>query len=334
MRKFTKRRTSGRKRPSFRRRVAFVRKSFRKGFKPRTSLKRSRYSKFKKTMTGRRAPHNTPSKSFTRRVLDVVSAPNYYNSSEAHAYATTIGICQYAFPVVTYEVNDLVNIFGAMGNSETVNAISTFYTDRVYIVSAEVQNTLTNACNSTVNVEMYRYQPRRDVPLAQGSTPLSVLITGLLDAKSDAISPSADHDVTVTPFQSPSFVQWYKITNKKTFRLAPGKSMRYVIRSGSGIVHRNELYNDATQALLSYRKMHGVFFKIYGEPVTDTSAPSTVSLGACKVALVSNMRYNWRYIPSHQSHTEHVDYLPTTFSGVEQHIQQAGPNTIVSQLFA
>nr|WAE42684.1 MAG: capsid protein [Cressdnaviricota sp.] len=333
MRKFTKRRSSRRGRPSFKRRVAFVRKTFRKGFKPRTSLKRSRYARSKKTVKRRSVTSFRANSAFTKRVLAVVSAPNFYNNSVSLAFATTVGNCTWCAPIGAYDFNDLANIINSLSSSETVNSISTPYTDRIFVQSCTIMNTMTNACNSTVNVEMYYYRPRRDVPIGQGTTMTAFLADGFADALSDTAPRNMMNDTSITAFQSPTLVQWFKITKVKKFKLAPGRSIRYMIKVGADKVMHNELYQDTTPALGFYRKHAGAFFKIYGEPVTDTASASHVSWGSCKVTHITNQRYEWRYIPNHQGHDVHVDYLPT-FSGGEQHIQQDGPNTAVTQVFA
>nr|WAE42602.1 MAG: capsid protein [Cressdnaviricota sp.] len=292
--------------------------------------KRPTYSRVKRM---KRNVSSRPSLQFTQRVLDVVSAPNFYDSSVSTAFASTVGNCQYCNPISCYDISDLINMINAMGNSEAVNSIATPYTDRIFIQSCVVTNTITNACNSTVNCEFYFFKPRRDVPTAIGSSVLGAMITGWADALADSSSRALAHDTTVTPFQSPLFTQWYKVTKKVVARIAPGKTYRYVLRAGAQTVVRNEIYNDSAQALLSYRRASCCIYKIYGEPVSDASNPNQVSWGAVKVVHIANQRYSWRYIPSHQAHIDHLDYLPT-FGGSEQHIQQAGPNTIVNSLFA
>lgn len=321
MRRFYKRRSTRRGNSSSKRRTAFVRKSFRKGFKPRTSLKRSRYTRTKAAVNYKRYKRTQrPAKNFTKRVIEAVSAPNWYNSSDTAGNLTNTGLCGYTFLEGTYETSHVNNIFASLADSATVNGFTTPYDDRVYIESYTTMYAITNQTNSATNLHMYFYRPRRTVPLAVGgvTTPsmLQLLTAGFADVLSDAAPKPPANDVNITPFQCPAFTTWFKITKVKKLLMQPGQTIRLRLVSPGCTLLAKEIWPTGTgpATCLAYHRSSRLLLKSYGQPVHDVLSPSDasqVTWGIASISCIQTTRVSWRYIPNHESHLVHLDYLPT-----------------------
>lgn len=147
---------------------------------------------------------------------------------------------------------------------------------RLYFMHGMMEMTVRNVGEYDAIVEAYFIRGRRTVREGQLYSPANIYFEGFkkaaLAADPDTTNPF-DTKLSVerigsTPFQSPMFVQSYKVYKRTKFTIPPGKEISFIVNEP-----RPRSYWMQTAAMRSTdRSFHGVLFQQYGLPyVEDTT---------------------------------------------------------------
>lgn len=123
----------------------------------------------------------------------------------------------------------------------TINALPAAanyqHTDRYYVHSAVVRNTMNNPTNAEMHVTAYYCVPRHDIPLSAApwdtGSPTKVMAQSLTAGTVAGTNPSLV-DLSVTPFQCQTFVKHFKIYKVQKVIIHPGMSKTFTLSRKRG----------------------------------------------------------------------------------------------------
>lgn len=199
--------------------------------------------------------------------------------------------------------NDVFRCFDNFYQAGTSTVASAkFQSARLVFQTAVVDFAFRNSSNTaTVDLDVYTLVCRKDIPIGvTGPNQIldSMFTQTLLEIPNtlqSGLGPVASGTLGVTPFQSPQFVEYWKVLNKKKFILSPGQAANYQYRSKkTKYVNGSDLITGtATTANLFAKKYitMGFLFIINGI-VTAGAIP------ACSIDWSSTKTFNVKLLQS------------------------------------
>jgi len=321
MRKLTKRRAPRRSLASSRRRVAFTRKSFRKGFKPRSSIKRPRYSRFKKTV-GKIRRSATVGQSFIRKVREAVLSKNVFDKTQSVTYTGASGQAMYNdLEPVLYEKAHLQYVNAAtptinsgLGGLIADSPITNKFTVHDNRITYSITNNSTSFCDTTA----YYCQPRRDITGSAYATPSSAVIQGFTDENSGALTVSPSQ----MPFQSQLFTTWWKVTKTRKMRIGPGETITLVLHHAIPRTINMEHIsprNNATE-ILAFQMQRWIMLRTLGGPCVDSTNGAVTTYSKPALGVIIRTQLEWSQTPTYNKSVKVFNSVATVADANQQHV--------------
>lgn len=332
----SKRKSFGRRRASFKRRGTFLRKSYRKGYKPRTSLKWSRSSRAKKAVgrSYKLKRSSRVSQSFINKVRAAVTDTHNYDSTTSAHYSGAVGQAMYVDPnFCMFDKTTLTYINSLMpttNTSSTGGSTDSPITNKYTIHKVKVTYSVTNMTTLPCTTELYYCHLRRDTSDVYAALPSSSIIQGFSDQNAAVtVSPAQ------TPFQSQFFTTWWKVTKKRTIRMLPGQTRTFVLSRNYPITMNMERIapaNNATE-MTGYSFQRRLLFRTLGDPVTSSSDTSAVSYCEPSLAIITRNQATFSFDFAHNRTTKAFNLLPTIAPANQQHVS-VGYNGVFTAAYA
>lgn len=241
---------------------------------------------------GRKVP--TSSK-FIKKVREAISNTETWTNNYSDQSTASIGGCRY---YTSYPLYTSADLFAMSAKLPTTVATSK------YIVENAVMTTqICNMSAGAVNLRVYEYKARRDIPSTTSTSggngaiiSPSVLIT---QGFSDDGTVSAATDISSSLFNSSTFVAWCKILNTKLVQLGPGETKIFTLMDKSPHLINMEIFNPgaiSTQLwCMAPYFARGLVFQHWGQPVDDSSTTTLTSTDRTKLSIIHTVRYNYKW---------------------------------------
>lgn len=188
----------------------------------------------------------------------------------------------------------------------------------------KLTHTIQNVCNRNVKIIGYKCRARRDIPNigpyvdAVNSMQL-ILAYGFastnVDATNRTVTNSGLFRADLTPYDSPYFVDNFKIIKTKTTKLLPGSQCQYTVNDPKSHVINPDRFLDMSTIALTYGTAPKTLIYIKGEtfwlfrmvPLTiENIAAATVSIdfSNAKCDMYTKYEYSYKYNPNITQRTD------------------------------
>lgn len=188
-----------------------------------------------------------------------------------------------------------------------------------YIKDYSMQAKLVNQMNTVVNIRVYEYIAREDMPY------------GVFDDTQDCVSGSDNgftkedpHEVTsktigATLFQNSAFCTYNKIVKVRNIQLAPGKECVLTLTHQKGNKINATLFQSNNTTRRSYTR--GLIIQYIGSPMSgplaEPAGSHLAAVGPFKVVWALFKRFHFMNLNPHKGATYLEDNIPATGSGAE-----------------
>lgn len=217
----------------------------------------------------------------------------------------------------TYCINHIWNIALAMpipaASNQSNNAIGNLTTglnDRFIVTKAIMTHRMNNVTNVPCFVDMYYCICRKELPnLASNIIFTSVLSEGFAANGHPTVALTTDpmQKDELTPFQSTTFCEYFKIYKVRKMTLMPGRTRTVSISSRKpkwfnmsnylNQTSQTETYLTTTRTVSWVRGSKFILFKLKGDIISNPDTPTTNVTGAvCKVDVVTNNRLTYKVV--------------------------------------
>jgi len=321
MRKFfPKRRSTFRKRFASKRRVAFVRKTFRKGYKPRTALKRPRYTRPK---TAVRKLHPKPNADFVRKVREAVLNKNVFDKTQSVCFTGASNQAMYndLLPRL-YEkahlqyVNTTIPVInGGVGGNTADDPFTNKFTIHTNMITYSITNNSTVFCDT----EAYFCRPRHDISGSSYAAPGGAVIQGFTDevaAGGTTVGPSQ------LPWQSQLFTTWWHVDRVKKMRIGPGETvqlrLKHVLAKDFNMEHISPR-NNATE-VLAFTFQRCIMLRTLGGPCVDSSNLAVSTYSKPALSIIARTQMEWSVTPTYNKSVKTFNTIPDVSDTNQQHV--------------
>lgn len=230
--------------------------------------------------------HKKVSPSFISKVKLAASVPNYYTFRGIQRSSAVSGQCAYVGMPLLYDTAAVLAI-------NTQIAAAHINTTRFSIESCDMDCQCTNTTNMQVFARVYCCEAREDIPYAPNYAPLGELINGFADAGQAA----GNVDLTMTAFQSPAFVQDWKITSVKRIKFNPGETKVLTLADKSpNNINITRWAVSGTQTIFAQRKRSRfLMLQHWGQVAGDTANLAHIGTAISTLDFVATLRYDYRW---------------------------------------
>lgn len=228
------------------------------------------------------------SEAFIAKVKMAASLPNVITFRGVYKANCVSGQCSYiCFPMLYY-TTDILAINAAIG-AATANCTRFTCDD----ATQEVQ--VANVTDVQVFARVYQCEAREDIPLQPNYAPYGELTDGFTDAGVGA--GAGQTDLTLTAFQSPGFVEDFKITSVKRFKFNPGETKVFTLHDKSpNNINMARWQNSGQQSIYCQRKRSRfLMLQFWGQVAGDTANLTHVGTAPCSLDCVGTTRYTYRF---------------------------------------
>jgi len=213
------------------------------------------------------------------------------------------------------------NILTEMYNAQDINdQISTIIplsanglTTKILLEKSSLLIYFTNPSTAAVSMDIYDMTPRHDMPQRGdiSNDPVTLWNQGMIDAT--AGTPTNPYQVVgASPFQSPAFVQNWKILKVSKIQLPQGAT------------HEHRIHWEANQQFNRAELRAGMYYLknltlismavVHGFPVGDGAGLPTISTAPAEVYAVNTRKVEFTSISDAETNTTTVDTLTTIAS--------------------
>jgi len=237
------------------------------------------------------------------------------------------GLCTYQ----VFEMGTTSDLFSLNASpiGAGYNGIVNSKNGRVYIDSMDQTITLTNADSATVNMRIYEFMYRRDLPVSYSNT--QAIVQSGFTAQSSTSAPITYTNQAGTLFMNSLFTAYCKISKVRVVELAGGKTL-VLSQSHKTGKRLNPVIEDVSNTWSIPHYTRGFVIQAWGQVVNGTALQSGVcSTARVKVDCIVDRRYIFNQPFSAVGNTYYVSDLPLLAvqneinqdSGVVQQDQQA-----------
>lgn len=183
---------------------------------------------------------------------------------------------------------------------------------RVLLMKFKETYRMSNTTNAMLNIRAYHIRLRRDVQTTTWGV-TDVLFTGWQNAGIPVTAGSGDtSDLYLTPFLSPQFCQYFKITRVQKKKVMPGKETFFSVHNNYGKLINYRQSQDWFRQSGIWR---GILFAIDGQLTADYAThvpPITNYPGTTKTEMAVHYKDTWHY-KYIAPYTHKVKFIPGTF---------------------
>lgn len=310
---------------------------------PKFNQKRRPYRRFKKSVKPKSAPRKVVRRRSHRRLqraapsqgearsqlLNILTVPNNYTGQIGDQVLvpisnSTLGVeCAYmhvgsgtSIPPYTSQSPVIMKIIANIINSGVQQSIKFNQTNY------KMNHHITNQGNNFLMCEAYLCESRYELSVADG-LPLNQLGQGFAAAGIDITHPTNANTglntTSLSPFQSPDFVQLYKIKKVIKKKIVPGGVANFSIHDKRSHVIRPNRWitftagqTYATAALDYYQaqKVQFWLFKFYADQLGNNSVTTTnLMMGSFRVNMLTEYEYEYKYIADSQPLTTNANAI-------------------------
>lgn len=145
-----------------------------------------------------------------------------------------------------------------------------------------------NASAAKVKATVWYWRVRKD---ANGTNPYNLYLQGM--GNNTGIIPD---DIGATPYMSPTFCQYFKLSKPRTYNLEQGQSFTTVLRVRPGRINSDKYLNNSIVAGNS-----GVFVRYVGDLAIDT-VTKQVTTAVTHMVHLTQLDYKWRQLADNSSY--------------------------------
>lgn len=226
-------------------------------------------------------------KKFKKKVLDAVAEDNRYLIQKSNSTTSNPGQASYTVFDLCSTL-ELGGISGLLPNTTPVIATST---TKYLLQGATMQVTMANMSTGVCFGTIYECIPRYDIPQSLTSA-ASIFTSGLAEPLYNVAQPTST-DLNVTPYMSPQFTTYFKISAVKNFELEPGVNQKVTFGIGSKIINLDRVKTANSLYLRDISKVY--LFKQWGGICNDSVTKTNVSTDATKLdyVIIKTLMYKW-----------------------------------------
>lgn len=241
---------------------------------------------------------------FRKKVMDAMTAIN------SRTYIT---------PVQTSSVYDSTaftmsaNLYDPAQMRDVGNQIANVNVSSFVVRDTNMDIQIVNQSTGSAFLRCYECVFREDTPYtATYNSPLANLIQGLTDAGTTNV-----YSLPVTVFQSPAFVQHYKVEHVRVLQFRPGESRVINVSDNNPFnVRIDRFYENNTLLLDGIRgRTRFIIFQQWGQLGDDAATTNIVATIPTKFNFITTTRINWGYsVDSLNTNTQtsSLSVIPTT----------------------
>ena len=237
----------------------------------------------------------------------------------------SVGLDQYDADLTTHFATGYYRVF-EVANVDDVRKVITKSLEgdankdiQTYIKDYSAQIKLVNQQNTVVNIRVYEYIARNDLPKGTYVSTQDLASAGFLEE-----TPHEVLNTTIggTLFQNSAFCTFNKITKVRNVTLAPGKELVLTINHNKGNKINATLYESDNETRRSYTR--GIVLQYIGSPCNgppqgeDQSAMNLPGVSQWKVVWSFFKRFHFMNMNPHKGATYLEDTIPLMVEGVPQ----------------
>lgn len=274
-------------------------KSYKKRVTYKKSAKVAKVAAPKRTYRKRvayRRKTTAPSRNFARQVESVVAKRMYPPWRRLHDTAQQLQATGHAPTTCTSFI--AAPMLGL--SADYWLTVESSEDQRVTMVDCHQTIAIQNQSLTNAELTLYWYHPRRDVPVFPTPvTPDALLLQGLVDNGMSSASQTAC-DLSVTPFMSPDFCTFFKITKSRKLILAGGKLHTEKLSiKGPRVINGAYLAQNTTLCTYALRGLsRGLLIFLRGQPTNDSSTTTNVGYTDPKLDIVTRTEFVYATIPN------------------------------------
>nr|WAE42664.1 MAG: capsid protein [Cressdnaviricota sp.] len=256
---------------------------------------KTRRSRVRKNATG------VPSR-FASAVEKAITPPNTYHGTYSFPIngGTTYNTCQYYCPSTSSLANSVCpyNLTDLKAIASHISATATSV--RFEITSCIYKYRIVNSSNVAGWISLYPLTARHDIvpPL----DPVTLLVQGF----NDASLSTGQANPAITPFQSPTFVQYFHIGKVIRRKLEPGQQWLHSCKFNKPRRFHKEMLAQETAPIMA-RVTRPILFRCEGDIVEDTN--QDVGISPPHFSVFMTYKYTWRWVNDYTT-TVYVSTLP------------------------
>ena len=186
----------------------------------------------------------------------------------------------------TYDIDQLIvnaNTTGGSGVPVDTNG-------KIFIKDMSMELTLTNCTNTTVDMQIYEYVARKDLPPGLSSTAAAV-VNGFGQQATAQITATS---IGSTLFNNPLFCAYYKIVKVRNVQLALGKTLKLSLRSDKGKIINPMVWSNSGDEITEQGFTRGYVIRYQGQPANQNGVSGTPGVTIAEVDAVWSNRYHFQ----------------------------------------
>lgn len=184
------------------------------------------------------------------------------------------------------------------------NGIATADSVRLFIKTGKHTLSLRNNTNNITHITLYDIITKRDPPSITLDTPSEAWSVGVTDAGGATLSAT----VGQTPFKSPEFREYYRVTNAKSFTLEAGEQHLHIVHHKyNKAVSTVRFQNAAGLTCSGFTRW--ILVVNYGGTVHDAATPALVAPSTTSLDFVMSQEVSFGYIRQTQPLYTNVNNL-------------------------
>lgn len=296
-------------------------------------VRRAKSRSRKRFRTNRSKKRSRKSRGITRqKILNLIAVPQVWTQEIAQSVTVPASTVAHGAGVIYFTAGCPDRAAsGLLANNMSLYAIQSLFRIQIehidntagslnyrwYVTRANLEYKLQNVHQGYVDATAYICRVRRDVPWTSTLSDLRLLLNqGFVDNGYGDFStfPLGVDQEELTPFQSSTFTNYFKIQRAKRFRMHPGRMRRFVLKSSRcRTINMGDYVDPANQTqtyltsgiqLAFQRGDRFILFKFRGQLATDFVNHVTIATTTPQIILKTVQRLTWKNM-EHQ--TRHID---------------------------